>query len=62
MEKCKVCGREFKKITKSHLKTHGISVSAYDKIKEFTDSTSEKACYIKDYKTLTKIRLKFRIW
>ena len=34
METCKVFGREFKKITKSHIKTHGISVSAYDKIKE----------------------------
>jgi hypothetical protein len=37
MEVCKICGKEYKKITTMHVRTHGISMEQYKKSPEFEE-------------------------
>ena len=43
MEICKICNKEFKQITASHLKTHGISYSEYKQ--QYTGETTHTGSY-----------------
>ena len=41
MEKCKVCDAEFKKITVTHIRTHGLEKSDYDALPDLDDNFDE---------------------
>jgi len=66
MVKCKVCGKLYRKITQSHLNTHGLSFRQYKKLKDDTTPTvieisksSDKVCRVcgEPYRRLSKKHL-----
>lgn len=61
MTKCKICGKELKKLTPSHLKTHGMSRIEYDK--EHDQERYRQTCitelFLKHYVTVQNRYLKY---
>jgi len=58
MTKCKICGREFKQLTVSHVKTHGVEYEEYLKKYEF-DRYYKKRCAELINELYISVRYKF---
>lgn len=59
MDICKVCGKEFKKMTAMHLTTHGINFEQYDKLPEFEANVEVEP---QGNTEVTADEMKDRIW
>lgn len=58
MEKCKVCGKKFKAVTQSHLKTHGLTLEEYQEkysVSDFDETDEPEIKEPKEEKPKNKV-------